>query len=125
LLEWIAWDSFEFEKGSRVSKYSFYDPCLFYSRSYYAPFWCDFYNSSDHETNSGPYYACYDQSSFVSPWVNADFVLTLHDSSHPLAQCTELKVGEPFAIIAKPSVVDVCFESEDIFDEVHDLVEAP
>jgi len=38
LLEWIAWDSFEFEKASCVSRYSFLDPCAFYCRSYYAPF---------------------------------------------------------------------------------------
>jgi len=30
-----------------------------------------------------------------------------------------------FGVIAKSSVVDACFESEDIFDEVHDLVETP
>jgi len=58
LLEWIAWDSFEFEKTSRVSRYSFFDPCAFYVRSYYAPFWCDFCNSSDHDMNSCPYHAC-------------------------------------------------------------------
>jgi len=34
LLEWIAWDSFEFEKASRISRYSFSDPCAFYARSY-------------------------------------------------------------------------------------------
>ena len=39
--EWIAWDSFEFEKASHVYKYSFPDACAFYARSYYAPFWCE------------------------------------------------------------------------------------
>jgi len=38
LLEWIAWDSFEVEKASRVSKYLFSDPRAFYARSYYALF---------------------------------------------------------------------------------------
>ena len=51
LLEWIVWDSFEFEKASRISRYSFPDACTNYSRSYYAHFWCDFCNSSDHVTN--------------------------------------------------------------------------
>ena len=47
--------SFEFEKATIISKYSFLDPCTFYSRSYYAPFWCDLCNSSYHTTNSCPY----------------------------------------------------------------------
>ena len=34
LLEWIAWDSFEFEKAGRTSRYSFSDPCAFNVRSY-------------------------------------------------------------------------------------------
>jgi len=38
LLKWIAWDSFEFEKASRVSRYSFPDPCALHARSYYTPF---------------------------------------------------------------------------------------
>jgi len=68
LLKWIAWDSFEFEKASCVCK------------SYYAPFWCDLCNSSDRATNLSFYYACYDQSDFVSPWDNTDVVLDLPDS---------------------------------------------
>jgi len=39
LLEWVAWDSFEFEKASHLSGYSFPDPCAFFARLYYAPFW--------------------------------------------------------------------------------------
>jgi len=58
LLELIVWDSLEFEKASLVSRYSFSDPCAFYARSHYASFWCNLSNSSDHETNSYPYYAC-------------------------------------------------------------------
>ena len=38
LLEWIAWDSFEFEKASCVCGHSFLDPGAFYARSYYATF---------------------------------------------------------------------------------------
>ena len=67
LLEWIGWDLFEFEKASCISGYSFFDPCTFYSRSYYTPFWSDLYNSSDHGTNLCPYYACYAQHDFVLP----------------------------------------------------------
>ena len=57
LLEWIAWDIFEFEKTSCLSGYSFPDPCVLYSRSYYAPFQYDLCNSPNHATNSRPYYA--------------------------------------------------------------------
>ena len=85
LLELIAWDSFEFEKASRVSRYSFPDPCAFHYRSYYAFFLYDLCNSSDHATSSCPYYACYDQFDFVSPWDDTEVVLTLHDSSFSLA----------------------------------------
>jgi len=67
LLEWITWDSIEFEKVSRVSRYSFFDPCVFYARFYYAPFWCELCKSSDHETNLCPYYAYYAQPDFASP----------------------------------------------------------
>ena len=59
LLEWVAWDSFEFEKASCLSRDSFPDPCALYIRSYYAPFWCDVCNSSDHNISSCPYYASY------------------------------------------------------------------
>jgi len=57
LLERIAWDSFEFEKASRLYGYSFPNPCAFYARSYYDPFWCDMCNFSNHNANSCPYYA--------------------------------------------------------------------
>ena len=59
LLVLVAWDSFEFDKASSVSGYSFPNPCAFYARSYYAPLWCDLRNSSDHNFSSCPYYACY------------------------------------------------------------------
>jgi len=68
LLEWIAWDSFEFEKAAIILKYSFPDPCAFYYRSYYARFWCYLCNSSGHETNLCPYYICYDQFTLHHLW---------------------------------------------------------
>jgi len=52
LLKWIGWDSFEFEKASHVSRYLCFDPYEFYARSYYAGFWCNLCNSSDHDINS-------------------------------------------------------------------------
>jgi len=36
-----------------------------------------------------------------------------------------LEASEPFDVVAKFSTVDECFESKDILDEVHDLVEIP
>jgi len=106
LLEWFAWDSFEFEKAICVSRYSFPDPYAFYSRSCYALFWCELYNSSDHDTNSYLYYPCYVQLDFASPKDNTDVVLTSRNSSFPLAQCTWLKVGELFREVARFSVTD-------------------
>jgi len=62
LLEWVAWDSFEFEKASCVYGFLFHDPCAFYVISYYAPLWCVMCNSSTHDVSSCPYYACYTHS---------------------------------------------------------------
>ena len=59
LLLWVAWDSFEFEKASCVSGYSFHDPCAFYTKSYYAPLWYDLCNTTAHNVSSCPFYACY------------------------------------------------------------------
>jgi len=67
LLEWIAWDSFEFEKASLICRYSISIHCTFYYRSYYAPFWCNLCSYSDHATNSCPHYVCYTQPYFASP----------------------------------------------------------
>ena len=89
MLERIDWDSFEFKKASSVFLYSFPNPCAFYVKSHYAPFWCDLCGSSNHNIVSCPFYACYTQS----------------DSSFPLAQCTGLEGGEPFGLIAKFDVV--------------------
>jgi len=74
-------------------------------------------NSSHHATNSCPYYAYYVQPNFASPMDNTDDVLTVPDSSFPLAQCTGLEVGEPFWF----DVSDACYESKDTFDKVHNL----
>ena len=123
MLKWIGWDSFEFEKASRISKYSFPNPCEFYSRCYYAPFWCDLCNSSDHATNSCLYYACYAQHCLASPWDNTVVVISLHDSSFPLVQCIGLEAGELFKVVSRFDVAVACFKSEDILDEVHDLDE--
>ena len=75
--------------------------------------------------NLCPYYACYAQPDFVSPWDNTDVVLTLPNSPFPLAQCTGLEVDEPFGVVARSSVVDASFELEDVFDKVHALVKTP
>ena len=81
LLERIAWDLFEFEKASYVSRYFFSNLCAFYARSYNAVLWCDMYNSSDHNITSCPHYACYAQPDFASLKGKTDLVLTLHESS--------------------------------------------
>jgi len=85
LLDWNAWDLFEFERACHIYGYSFHNPCAFYARSYYAPFWYDLCNSSEHSANSCPYYAYY-----AHP-----------DSSLPLAQCMRLEVGEHFGLVAR------------------------
>jgi len=116
-LKWVAWDSFEFEKASRVSGYSFHDPCAFCALSYYTPLWCDMCNSSDHNITSCPYYA--------SPRDKIDVVLTLPSSSVSLAQCTGFEGGEPFSYVAGLSGLNACLESEGIFNVVHDLDRTP
>ena len=82
-------------------------------------------SSSDHGINLCPYYACYIQPNFVSPWDSTDIVVTLPDSSFPLAQSTGLEVGEPFGFDARFSVTDACLESEDTLDEVYNLDKTP
>ena len=97
LFQWIGWDSFEFEKASNVSRYSFsdvclfyhlsvwshlrgvWDPCLFYARSYYAPFFCDLCNSFGYKISSCLFYTCYAQPG----------------SSLPLIQCAGFEAREP------------------------------
>ena len=112
LLQWIAWDSFEFEKGSRVFIYSFPYPSTFYSRSYYAPFAVICIVLLNMKLICVLYYACYTQPSFVLPWDTLD-------------QCTGLEVDEPFRIVAKFSIADASFETEDTFDKVHDPIGTP
>jgi len=48
---------------------------------------------------------------------NTDVILSLYNSSFPLAQCMGLEAGEPFGF----DVFDACFKSEDILDEVYYL----
>ena len=36
-----------------------------------------------------------------------------------------LEVGDPFGVVARSSVADAYFDSEDTFDKVYDLVETP
>ena len=76
---------------------------------------------SYHKTNSCPYYTCHDQPYLASPWDNTDVVLSLRDSSFPLAQCTGLEASEFFGVVARFDVVDACFKSVDFLDEVYDL----
>jgi len=65
------------------------------------------------------------QPNFASSVDNTNVVLTLPNSSFPLAQWTGLEVRELYGIVARFSVGDAYFELEDTFYEVHDLVEMP
>ena len=66
-------------------------------------------NSSDHNANSCPYSAYY-----AHP-----------DSSLPLAQCTGLKVGEPFGLVARFGMNNACYGLETPFEEARNLVDTP
>ena len=68
LLNGIAWDSFEFEKASHVSRYSFPNPRAFYARSYYASFWCELCNSSNYDTNWCPFMHAMRNLTLYHPW---------------------------------------------------------
>jgi len=70
-------------------------------------------------------YACYAQPDFASSTDSIDIILTLPNSSFPLPQCTRLEIGKPFGVVSRFSIVDTCFESEDILDEVHALAATP
>jgi len=109
LPEWVAWDSFEFDKASRIYGYSFPNPHAFYAKSYYAPLWCDMCNSFAHNVSSYPYYACYTSS----------------DSSLPLTQCMRLEVGEPFGLGASFGMNNALGGLETPFEEMHTLVSTP
>jgi len=65
------------------------------------------------------------QPDFASRWDNADVVLALHDSSFPLAQHTGFEAAKRFGFDATLDVIDACFDSEDTFYKVYDLVETP
>ena len=82
-------------------------------------------NSSDHHAKSCPYYACYAQPDFASPRDYTDVVLTLHDSSLPLAQCTGFEGGEPLGYAAKFSRDNALCGFEDMLDREHNLVDTP
>ena len=109
LLEWVAWDSFEFEKASCVSGYSFPNPCAFNARSYYAPLWCDLCNTSAHNASLCPSYAYY----------------ALSDSSLSLTQCTGFEEGESFGLGAGFGMTNALCGLGDIVEEVHNLVYTP
>jgi len=47
------------------------------------------------------------------------------NSSSPLAQCTGIKVGEPFGLVSRFGINNACCGLEDSFDEVHHLVDTP
>jgi len=81
-------------------------------------------SSSDHNITSCPYYVCYAPPNFASLRDKTDVVLTLHDSSLPLTQCTRIEVGEPFRF-ARFDEVNAREESEDTFDVAHNLVDTP
>ena len=109
LLEWVAWDSFEFKKASCVSGYSFHKPCAFYSGSYYAPFWFHMCNSSVHNVSLCSYYVYYAHS----------------DSSLPLTQNMMLEVGEHFGLGASLGMKNALLGLEDTFDMEHTQVDTP
>ena len=81
--------------------------------------------SSDHNVNSYSHYACFAIPNFASPNDNTHVVLTLSDSSFPLTQCIGIEVAQPFGFVARFDVVDACFKSKDILDELHDLDKTP
>ena len=85
----------------------------------------DLCSSSDHNAKSCPYYTCHAKPNFAPHTDSSDVVLTLSDSSLPLAQCTGFEGGEPFRYVARLSGDSVCSESEDTFDMAHHLASTP
>jgi len=84
-----------------------------------------FCNSSHHDINSCPYYVCYVQPNFVSPWDNTDAVQSILDLSFPFSSVHGTRQDDPFGFDARFDVSDACFRSEDILHEVHDLGKTP
>ena len=109
LLLWVTWDSFEFDKACYVYHYSFPDPCAFYTRSYYAPLWCDLCSTSSHNVSTCPYYLLYAHS----------------DLPLPLAQCTGLEGGESFGYAANFGMTDALWGLEETLEMEHHLVYTP
>ena len=105
----MVWDSFEFERACCVCRYSFPDPCAFYAISYYAPLWCDLFNTSAHNVSSCSYLACYAHS----------------NSSLLLTRCTGLEVGESFGLGASFDMDNACCGFPDTLDRGHNLVDTP
>jgi len=68
---------------------------------------------------------CFAQPDFASLRDNPDVVLTLPDSSFPLADYMGLEVGEPFGLVTKFSAMNACFELEDTLNQVHNLIKTP
>ena len=97
------------KKATRFYGNSFHDPCAFYARLYYAPFWCNLCHSSDRNISSCPYYGSYAHL----------------ESSLPLTQCTGFKVGEPFGLVARFVMNNAYCGLETPFEELHHLVETP
>jgi len=108
LLEWVAWDSFEFEKASCVYGYSFHDLCAFYTKSYYISLWCDMCNYSVHNVSSCPIAYC-----------------AHSHSSLPFTQSMRLAVGESFGLAASFGVNNALYGLEDTSDMEHNLVDTP
>jgi len=54
---------------------------------------------------------------------NIAFIMTYPDPPFPLTQSTKFEVGEIFYVDASVNENDICYVSEDVFIEVHDLDE--
>ena len=51
--------------------------------------------------------------------------MTLSDPPLPLTQLTEFEVGETFSVNASVDENDICYESDNVFIEVHDSHATP
>jgi len=105
----VAWDSFEFGNACCVYHYSFPDPCAFYTRSYFAPLWCDMCSASSQNVSTFPYYLFY---------AHTDLPL-------PLAQCTGLEGGESFGYAANLGLDNALCGLEETLGRDPNLVYTP
>ena len=106
---------------SRVFGCSFPNPCAFLAKSYYleqsvVPLSYERCNSSNHDVNSYPCYACYVHPNFASSRDTIDVVLTFPNQFYPSAQCTSLEMVKPFGIDARLDAYDECTFVELRFD---------